>query len=53
MTDTPQTDAPRKSVIDSIRPFLSRPALVMILLGFSSGLPSIRFRCGCAMSNYR
>lgn len=39
MTDTPQTDAPRKSVIDSIRPFLSRPALVMILLGFSSGLP--------------
>lgn len=39
MTETPLPDAPRKSVIDSIRPFVSRPALVMILLGFSSGLP--------------
>lgn len=40
MNDTPpSTAAPRKSVIESLKPFLTRPALVMILLGFSSGLP--------------
>lgn len=40
MNDTPPAEAtPRKSFFESLKPFLTRPALVMILLGFSSGLP--------------
>ena len=40
MTTSPAPVAPeKKSLLQSLKPFLSRPALVMILLGFSSGLP--------------
>jgi PAT family beta-lactamase induction signal transducer AmpG len=40
MTTSPAPAAPeKKSLLKSLKPFLSRPALVMILLGFSSGLP--------------
>ncbi|EGF92063.1 major facilitator transporter [Asticcacaulis biprosthecium C19] len=37
MSESPKAE--RKTFIQSVKPFFTRPALVMILLGFSSGLP--------------
>ncbi|MGA9659894.1 MAG: permease [Asticcacaulis sp.] len=45
MQDSPTPDSPKTEpnakpgLVARIKPFLTRPALVMILLGFSSGLP--------------
>lgn len=40
MTDSPSPEtAPKPTFLQSLKPFFTRPALVMILLGFSSGLP--------------